>query len=93
MRYIKGQPLQNITIKSTIDFAQWKELMDAKEPINQCLDYKAGNSITWKIGNGKQNLGIIIEALRTKAPKDTIALTHTCLQNFQLSLGESRTDN
>lgn len=72
-RYTKGQALQNISIISTIDYAQWKELMDSKDHINQCLDFRAGNSITWRIGNGKTNLGVIVEALWTKVTKDTIA--------------------
>lgn len=37
-RYVKGKDLESITIKPTIDSAQWKEIIDSKALITQCLD-------------------------------------------------------
>lgn len=81
IRYIKGKGLQNIIIKPFIYFAQWKIIIASKDHITKCIDCRAGNSAIWKIGNGKQYLGVVIEVLRIKGPKDTIAkgiYGHTC---------------
>lgn len=36
------------------------------------LECRAGNNITWKLGNKKADLGAIIDVLKAKAPKDTL---------------------
>lgn len=67
-RYIKGRrALEDIRIKSSLDSAQWKELIAPKTNINICMECKAGHSVIWKIGGGKQNL--IADAIRAKSTR------------------------
>lgn len=72
-KYIKWKGLQDIMIKPSIDFAQWKEIVASKGLVNQCIECRAGNTNIWKVGNRKKYLSAIIEAIRTKGQKNTIA--------------------
>lgn len=69
-RYIKWRAVEDIFARPSIDSAQWKELLANKVHTQKCVDYRAGNSVHWNIGNGKNNLGTITEPLRNKSHKD-----------------------
>lgn len=64
-RYVKDRDLQNIQPRLSIDSIQRKEIPGSGEDINLCLDYRTGNSITWKIG-GSRNFSGIVEGIRMK---------------------------
>lgn len=71
-RYKKGRSLQNINVSPTIDSAQWKELAASKTKTELYIECRAGNTVLWKIGNCKKNLGVIVESLRTRGLKDPL---------------------